>query len=149
MSKCRRSDAAQCSTWPHCPDAARERGDLALVDVHADDIGAELERPLEGRGQERVVDDDLRTGCLGGRADRRHVGDVERRVGGRLHPHDTSAGDGRDHCGRVGDVDKTHLEVALADMVVDEGAHAEVAERRQHQHLRRKREQRGRRSGHT
>ena len=51
-----------------------------------DDVGAELERPLQIRRRERVVDDEDRAGRVrrvGGRAD---VDDVEQRVRRRLDP---------------------------------------------------------------
>ena len=57
------------------------------------DVGAELERPLEGGRREGVVDDDqrrrlarLRRAVADGRGRRRDVGDLEQRVRRRLEP---------------------------------------------------------------
>ena len=56
-----------------------------------DDVGAELERPLQVRRRERVVDDDDRAGFVrrvGGGVD---VDDVQQRVGRRLDPDQARA----------------------------------------------------------
>ena len=58
--------------------------------VH-DDVGAELERPLQERRGERVVDDDARAALVRDRADAEDVDDGERGVGGRLDPHQRGA----------------------------------------------------------
>ncbi len=46
------------------------------------DVGAELERSLQVRGGERVVDDEQRAGCVGCVSRGAKVDDVEQRVGG-------------------------------------------------------------------
>ena len=51
-----------------------------------DDVGAELERALEVRRRERVVDDDERADGMRGLGDRADVDDVEQRVRRRLEP---------------------------------------------------------------
>ena len=51
------------------------------------DVGAELERPLQERRGERVVDDDARAALVRDRAHAQDVDDRERGVGGRLDPH--------------------------------------------------------------
>ena len=58
--------------------------------VH-DDVGAERERPLQERRRERVVDDDACAARVRERGDRGDVDDGERRIGGRLDPHQRGA----------------------------------------------------------
>src|SRR4051794_2061675 len=55
--------------------------------VH-DDVCAELDRSLQVRRRERVVDDEPRAGVARDSCDRLDVGDVEQRVGRRLTPDD-------------------------------------------------------------
>jgi hypothetical protein len=50
-------------------------------------IGAEVQRSLQQRGEERVVDDHAGTGVMGRRDDGWGVGHLEGRVGRRLEPH--------------------------------------------------------------
>ena len=63
------------------------------------DVGAELERPLEGGRGERVVDDDerrrlagLRRAVANGRGRRRDIGDLEQRIRRRLEPDEAGSG---------------------------------------------------------
>jgi len=71
-----------------------------------DEVDAVLERALEQGSGEGVVDHDVGAGFVGGSGDRRDVGDLERRVGRRLQPHQCSVGARGDHGLGVGDVDE-------------------------------------------
>ena len=68
--------AGDHGTHQHVAVAGEELGRR----VH-DDVGAELERLLQQRGGEGVVDDHVRAGLVGRLDDRLDVGDLERRVG--------------------------------------------------------------------
>ncbi len=87
-------------------------GDVLRGRVH-DDVGTMLERTLQQRRGERVVDRDDRAVLVCGANDRRDVGDLERGVGRRLEPHHRGIrarfGDRR----RVGDVDEHRLRAAV------------------------------------
>ena len=63
------------------------------------------------------------------------VGDVERRVGRRLHPDDVRSLRRREDRRGVGDVHRPELERALGRVLGEQAAHPEVAVRRQHDHL--------------
>ena len=60
-----------------------------------DDVGAEIERALEVRGRERVVDDQQGAGRLRGAATARDVDEVEQRVRRRLDPDEPRVADER------------------------------------------------------
>ena len=72
-----------------------------------------LERPLQQRCRERRVDHHLRAGITRGDGDRRKVGNVERRVGRRLDPHDIGTDRAAAIRGSVRDVDGPQLDVTL------------------------------------
>ena len=65
-----------------------------------DDVCAEIERRLEIRRRERVVDDEERAGRFRGGGDRRDVDDVEQRVRRCLDPDQPRVGDMRVGVGR-------------------------------------------------
>ena len=69
-------------------------------------VGAELERPLQQRGEERVVDDDAGAGVVGRGDDRGGVGHLEGRVGRRLEPDQRGVLARRDHRRGVREVDE-------------------------------------------
>ena len=61
------------------------------------DVRAELERPLEDRRRERVVDDERRPSFLGDARDGPDIRESEERIRGRLQPdHLRSLGHGGD-----------------------------------------------------
>ena len=85
--------------------------------VH-DDVAAALERPLQERRRERVVDDDQRTAVLRQRHDRVEIDEFQQRVGWRFYPDHRHVigqrlGSGR-HVTQV-DVGKSQPRAALAD----------------------------------
>ncbi len=97
--------------------AGRERADQGVAvarevlrsGVH-DEVGPEVEWPLQqGRG-ERVVHDDVRARVVRGRPDRRDVGDLECRVGRGLQPDQGRVGAGGHHGVGVGDVDQVRAQ---------------------------------------
>ena len=105
-----------------------------------DQVGAELERSLQHRGRERVVDRDVRTLVVGGRDDRGQVGDLERRVGRRLHPHQRRVLAGLHH--RVGVLDvHPHGRHPAAHLQVVELAEAALVRVPRHHHLLAERDQ--------
>ena len=65
-----------------------------------DDVGAEVERRLEVRRRERVVDDEQRARRVRRRRDGRDVDDVQQRVRRRLDPDEPRARDVRRGVGR-------------------------------------------------
>ena len=79
------------------------------VDHH---VGPELQRPLQQRGGEGVVDHDVGPGLVRRGDDPVEVGDLERRVGGGLHPHQRRVDARREHGVGVGDVDQRDREPA-------------------------------------
>ena len=89
-------------------------------------VGAEVERALAERRRERVVDGEpaaLRVDRVG---DGRDVGDVERRVRGRLDPRERRArARGHDRVGVGGD--EPHLDPARRQPVAGDAAHPRVA----------------------
>ena len=80
-------------------------GEVLRRGVH-DEVDAVLEGALEQGSGEGVVHHDVGAGLVGGSGDRRDVRDLERRVGGRLEPHERGVGAGGDHGLGVGDVDE-------------------------------------------
>ena len=71
-----------------------------------DEVGPELQRPLEVRGGEGVVDDRDGAARAGQLRHRRDVGDLEERVGGALDPDEPRRGlEGPLHGREVGHVD--------------------------------------------
>ena len=97
-------------------------------------VGAELERPLEQRREERVVDDDAGAGVVGRGDDRGCVGHLEGRVGRRLEPDQRGVLARRDHRGGVRDVDERRRQPAaqLEVRELDQGAVVGVP---RHDHL--------------
>ena len=88
-----------------------------------DQVRAEVERTLQQRGGEGVVDDDVRPRLVGRGADPLDVGDVEVGVGGRLDPHQRDVlVTGRDDRVGVGDVDQLRAQPS---------AHVEIGDLRQ------------------
>ena len=71
-------------------------GEVLRHRVH-DDVGAVLERALEQRGREGVVDDREDPALAGRREQRGQVGDLEQGVGRRLEPEQVGAVEGREH----------------------------------------------------
>ena len=89
---------SRTSLWPD--EVLRHR-------VH-DDVGAQLERALEQRCGEGVVDDGEHPALAGGREEGGEVGDLEEGVRRRLQPEQVGAVEGREHGIGVGDVDPPH-----------------------------------------
>ena len=101
--------------------------------VH-DHVGAELERPLQQRGEERVVDDHAGAGVVRRGDDRGGVGHLEGRVGRRLEPDQSGVLARRDHRRGVGDVDQCCVEPA-AQLQVGERDERAVVGVPGHDHL--------------
>ena len=105
-----------------------------LVAECSDHVGAELERPLQQRGEERVVDDHAGAGVAGRGDDRGGVGHLERRVGRRLEPDQRGVLARLDHGRGVRYVDDRRGEPA-AELEVGELDQGAVVGVPRHHHL--------------
>ncbi len=111
-----------------------------------DDVGAERERPLQHRRQERVVDDAARADRVRGLRDVADVGDAQQRVRWRLDPDDIwflreCFGELR----RIGQVGEDHAEAAFPRPRIEQAPGAAVAIVRGHARVRRPARARARR----
>ena len=88
---------------------------------------AQIERALQHRGRERVVDGDLRAGLGRDLGDGRDVDDLEHRIGGRLEPYEARVGPHRgSHLCGVAHVHERSLEAPLLHDLVEDAERASV-----------------------
>ena len=91
------------------------------------DVGAELERTLQDRSQERVVDGELHTGSVGDVGDGGDVGELERGIRRRLDEDEARVGANRlGDRGGVGGVNEGSFDAEVFQHLLEEADRAAV-----------------------